>query len=239
MQKVLLFSDSTKEAFSAWTPWLSSVFEIAQITNIVSLESVVKTWQPHLIITHTSSSLHPLISNTISLVHNHRLNWIVVTEQYNLKAEISAFQNGADHFLLLATPIESLKSRIISLFKKSASVPLKDNAGKISSLPLKLKVLRSGPIELHLSHQMLMVKNKIRFVTPTQYRLLELFLSHPNQLLTRDFILQTVFRKKIATLRSIDAQIAKLKKSVPEIKDALRNQYGKGYVFASEITEAA
>lgn len=68
-------------------------------------------------------------------------------------------------------------------------------------------------------------------LTPTQLRLLVALVRHPDRLLTRAWLRRQVWRQTAISPRSIDAQISKLRRLLPELDSALRSLYGRGYLL--------
>lgn len=74
-------------------------------------------------------------------------------------------------------------------------------------------------------------------ITPVQMRLLIAFYSFPNRLMTRDWLRFKVWNGEMISLRSIDAQVSKLKKLLPEIDGHLESVYGKGYIWKTTASD--
>jgi len=75
--------------------------------------------------------------------------------------------------------------------------------------------------------------------TPTQFKLLMAFTNHQDKLLSRQWIKESVWQNSDISPRSIDAQISKLKKLLPELDGCLMNIYGKGYILSESQKSAA
>ncbi len=77
-------------------------------------------------------------------------------------------------------------------------------------------------------------------VKPVQVKLLSAFHKYPNRLLTREWLKNNVWGSdgKI-TFRSIDAQISKLKKSLPLLETIIESIYGQGYIYKPDSGQKA
>lgn len=76
-------------------------------------------------------------------------------------------------------------------------------------------------------------------LTTAEYMLLEAFLNHPGQLLSRDNLLQNVYNRKWSPLdRSIDNLVARLRKKLEDERDGvqmIKTVRSRGYLFTPDI----
>jgi DNA-binding response OmpR family regulator len=231
MLRLAIFSNQPID-FSSWSTWLEKDFEIAHVTQLESLSAVLSSWGPHVLIFCDKSTDMGLVANMVS---NRRLRsplgWIVISKSYDLREELKTFEHGADHYLLFKTPTESIRARLINLARRSANASKTTMPSNLVQLPKNRETLGIPAVGLALAHGVLKVRGEVRKVTPTQYRLIEALVSHANSPLTREWIRDNVFRKSNLSLRSIDAQVAKLKKAIPELRTLIVNLYGNGYIL--------
>ncbi len=231
MFKIVIFSDQTLD-FSSWATWLERDFEITHVTQVESLAAVLDTWSPNVFIYSEKSLNLDTIARLISNRGNKAaLGWVVIAHQYDLRDELKSFESGADHYLLFKTPTESVRARLINTAKKNSPSLAKSQVGSLVQLPQNRETLTFDEIGLTLSNGALKIQGEIRSVTPTQYRLVEALLGHANTPLSREWIRENVFKNSRLSLRSIDAQIAKVKKAIPELRGQILNLYGRGYVL--------
>ena len=101
------------------------------------------------------------------------------------------------------------------------------------------KILSFDEIRLNPKDHIVTVSGKLINTTPTQFRLLQAFMSYPDHLLTRSWLKEIVWNHLKISTRSIDAQISKLKKLFPVLDSHLVSIYGKGYRLSSEKIKAA
>ncbi len=105
--------------------------------------------------------------------------------------------------------------------------------GEDQLLSFDLAELKIFPQEHRVDTQ-----NQSLTVTPVQMRLLVAFNAFPNRLMSRDWLRFKVWNGEPISLRSIDAQISKLKKLFPTIDAHLESVYGKGYVWKTPTTKS-
>lgn len=110
--------------------------------------------------------------------------------------------------------------------------PLAHAAGKVSGASFSNEhLLAFGQSTLDISNQKLLVKNKAKNLTYREAKLLHFFGSHAGQLLTRDLILQSVWKDEgILVGRSVDVFVSRLRKLLKD-DETLRiaNVHGIGY----------
>jgi DNA-binding response OmpR family regulator len=230
MTRIVVFSPDP-QAGAELSTTLDAEFEITNISNIESLTPLVHSWQPHIVIylAQDFSLDHLRLLRSLQSIENFGL--IAIQFTYNLKTELLVYENNFDHYLIRQTPSASLKSRIWNLTNKiemnrntSTSIPL-------PNLPQKNQPFIMENLTVYLDQRLVLRGSQPVRVTPTQHLLLLAFVTHPNQPLTRDWLIKTIFRRNKITVRTVDAHIAKLKSTLPELKNNIVSQYGEGYIF--------
>lgn len=149
---------------------------------------------------------------------------IMVTARTEDQDAVRALDTGADDYIAKPFAVEALMARIRALLRRSASVPVK---GSISYADLAMdqdahRVTRNGRA-LHLG--------------PTEYRLLEFFLSHPRRVFTREQLLDAVWGRDIhVELRTVDVHIRRLRKAINEEGevDLIRTVRSAGYALDAD-----
>jgi two-component system phosphate regulon response regulator PhoB len=149
---------------------------------------------------------------------------IMVTARTEDQDAVRALDTGADDYIAKPFAVEALLARIRALLRRSASVPAK---GSITYADLSMdqdahRVTRNGRA-LHLG--------------PTEYRLLEFFLSHPRRVFTREQLLDAVWGRDIhVELRTVDVHIRRLRKAINnegEV-DLIRTVRSAGYALDAD-----
>jgi two-component system, OmpR family, phosphate regulon response regulator PhoB len=149
---------------------------------------------------------------------------IMVTARTEDQDAVRALDTGADDYIAKPFAVEALLARIRALLRRSSNVSAK---GSISYLDLSMdqdahRVTRNGR-PLHLG--------------PTEYRLLEFFLSHPRRVFTREQLLDAVWGRDIhVELRTVDVHIRRLRKAINHEGelDLIRTVRSAGYALDAD-----
>jgi len=146
---------------------------------------------------------------------------IMVTARTEDADAVRALDTGADDYIAKPFAVDALMARIRALLRRSATVGAK---GTLSFADLAMdqdshRVTRAGR-PIHLG--------------PTEYRLLEHFLSHPRRVFSREQLLDAVWGRDIhVELRTVDVHIRRLRKAINGEGDAdlIRTVRSAGYAL--------
>lgn len=149
---------------------------------------------------------------------------IMVTARTEDQDAVRALDIGADDYITKPFVVDALLARIRALLRRSGTVATK---GTLSFLDLSMdqdahRVTRAGRA-LHLG--------------PTEYRLLEFFLSHPGRVFSREQLLDAVWGRDIhVEPRTVDVHIRRLRRAVNAEGEAdiIRTVRSAGYALDLE-----
>jgi len=149
---------------------------------------------------------------------------IMVTARTEDQDAVRALDTGADDYIAKPFAVEALMARIRALLRRASPVSAK---GSIAYLDLAMdqdahRVTRNSRA-LHLG--------------PTEYRLLEFFLSHPRRVFTREQLLDAVWGRDIhVELRTVDVHIRRLRKAINSEGelDLIRTVRSAGYALDAD-----
>lgn len=149
---------------------------------------------------------------------------IMVTARTEDQDAVRALDIGADDYIAKPFAVEALMARIRALLRRASPVSAK---GSIAYLDLAMdqdahRVTRNDRA-LHLG--------------PTEYRLLEFFLSHPRRVFTREQLLDAVWGRDIhVELRTVDVHIRRLRKAINAEGgvDLIRTVRSAGYALDAD-----
>jgi len=149
---------------------------------------------------------------------------IMVTARTEDQDAVRALDTGADDYIAKPFAVEALMARIRALLRRSSTVTAK---GSLTYQDLVMdqdahRVTRGGRA-LHLG--------------PTEYRLLEFFMSHPRRVFTREQLLDAVWGRDIhVELRTVDVHIRRLRKAIngESEQDLIRTVRSAGYALDAE-----
>ena len=144
---------------------------------------------------------------------------IMLTARGEEEDKIKGLDSGVDDYMTKPFSFKELLARIKALLRRS-----KPNT--ISNI-LEFEDLKLDRLEKRVYRK----KNEIP-LGPTEYRLIEFFLTNPKRVFTRDQILESVWPNNInVESRTIDVHIRRLRKSInlPNCKELIRTVRSSGY----------
>lgn len=95
---------------------------------------------------------------------------------------------------------------------------------------LSFKGLRIDPNE-----KICYINNKPLNLTPTEYELIHFFLTHRNRIYSREEIIREVWNGVEVSARTVDTNMARLRKKLGEYDNNIHTRTGFGYGFKEEI----
>jgi DNA-binding response OmpR family regulator len=105
----------------------------------------------------------------------------------------------------------------------------------VSQSPEQTQVLRFGDLEIDISSMTVQVQGRSVLTTVREFRLLEYMANHRGRVLTRDQLLDAVWKETpFVTPRSIDVYIRRLREKIepdPQRPQYLKTLRGIGYRF--------
>jgi two-component system OmpR family response regulator len=150
---------------------------------------------------------------------------------------IVGLEMGADDYLAKPFNPRELLARIKSVLRRARSLP-----GNLE--PEAVKSLRFAGWTLDVATRNLTAPDAV--VVPlsgTEFKLLRVFLAHPNRVLSRDQLIELMISRDAGPFdRAIDVQVSRLRQRLrddarePRIIKTVR---GEGYVLAAEVEAAS
>ncbi|MEH2081257.1 MAG: response regulator transcription factor [Nostoc sp.] len=144
---------------------------------------------------------------------------LMLTARDTTSDKIIGLDAGADDYLVKPFELKELAARIRALARRS--------------LEMRLPILIYGNLQLDPATQQFTYTDKIISLTPKEYMILEYFLRHPNQVVTRSAILDTLWEfDKSPGEGSIKTHITNLRnklKATGSSENLIENVYGIGY----------
>jgi two-component system alkaline phosphatase synthesis response regulator PhoP/OmpR family response regulator RpaB len=148
---------------------------------------------------------------------------IMLTARDGISDKVLGLECGADDYIVKPFNFLELSARIKSIFKRIERSLVKDQY-EFKELSINFK-----------SRSVSMRGNSIK-LTKTEFELLELFVSYPDEVLSRDFIQQQIWRDSqlYQTSRAVDVHVQRLRKKIE--KEVEKPEYiltvsGVGYKF--------
>lgn len=161
---------------------------------------------------------------------------IMLTARGDETDRIVGLEMGADDYLPKPFSPRELLARIKSVLRRARSLPENLRPDEAHSFRFAAWTLDIATRNL-TSPQGVVVA-----LSGTEFRLLRIFLEHPNRVLTRDQLIDLMLSRDASPFdRAIDVQVSRLRHRLDE--DAkepaiIKTVRGQGYVFASDVVAA-
>jgi DNA-binding response OmpR family regulator len=202
---------------------LSDFFTVQEAASVEVAWRAILSWNPDVVVIANQTLKHSNFDLLKSVRNEDAVRQaglvVLIQEQMSLEEE-GLFLKGTDLVLPADIAPSALVLRLSALLRRIDGFQnLQDTVITLGSLtisPRAKKVEDSG---------------QIITLTPTQYALLFALACHPNQVLSRAWLKQNIWKGQRVSPRSIDAHISKLKKLLPGLGDAITNVYGEGYIL--------
>ena len=160
---------------------------------------------------------------------------IMLTARGDETDRIVGLEMGADDYLAKPFSARELLARIKAILRRARSLPENLQPDSIRQIRFADWVLDTT------RRQLISAANVVTPLSGAEYRLLRIFLSHPNRVLNRDQLVDLTQGKEADPLdRSIDVQVSRLRNRLgddPREPRLIKTVRGEGYVLAVDVTE--
>ncbi|MEK8095475.1 response regulator transcription factor [Methylocystis sp. IM3] len=155
--------------------------------------------------------------------HNPASPILVISALDHVDERVFGLQSGADDYLIKPFSYAELGARVDALIRRSSLHPI-----------TKLQV---GPLTLDLLNRVAILRGEEIELSAREYQLLEYFMARPGQLITKQMLLQNVWKYRFPVETNVvDVHLSKLRQKI-EKKDGpcfIRNVRAQGYVFGDD-----
>lgn len=155
--------------------------------------------------------------------HTARLPIIMLTARGEETDKLKSFGSGVDDYMTKPFSPRELIARVKALLRRSGS----PTDG----------MLESHGIRIDLNAHQLLINDKPVQIGPTEFRMLELFVSHPGRAFDRSQLLDRVWGRSVyVEERTVDVHILRLRKVLEPLGfgHLIQTVRGVGYRFAAE-----
>ncbi|MCD4720445.1 MAG: response regulator transcription factor [Desulfobacula sp.] len=151
---------------------------------------------------------------------------IMLTARDTLSDKVLGLKSGADDYIVKPFEYLELSARITAIFNRIDRSLVKEKQ-------------EFRHLEINYKKRQVSIKGQLAKLTKTEFQLLELFVSHPDQSLSRDFIEKQIWwdSQLYSHSRALDVHIQRLRKKIeqnPETPDLIVTITGVGYKFNSK-----
>lgn len=139
---------------------------------------------------------------------------------------VTALEVGAEDYVTKPIRMRELMSRVKKILRR------KSNDDAISTRKEVKETIECGVLRMNLVSYKVYINNELLELTIGEFKLLELLAKQPGKVFSRNQIIERINGSQyFATERSIDVQIAGLRKKLGEYKDAVETVRSVGYRF--------
>jgi len=146
---------------------------------------------------------------------------IMLTARGDETDKITGLDHGADDYVLKPFSLPLLFARTRALLRRSSSSIVEE-------------ILTSGNIEIDTKALRVKINHNQVHLGPTEFRLLEHFISNPGRVYSREQLLDSVWGRNIfVEARTVDVHIGRLRKILKQngANDTIRTVRSAGYSF--------
>ncbi|QBZ82543.1 Phosphate regulon transcriptional regulatory protein PhoB [Hydrogenovibrio crunogenus] len=148
---------------------------------------------------------------------------IMLTARGEENDQVQGFESGADDYVVKPFSPRALVARVKALLRRQS--PEKST----------LDLIKTGPLKLDLSSYRFTVNDEEVKLGPTEFKLMQFFMTHSNRVYTRVQLLDQVWGENVVVEeRTVDVHIRRLRKLLDPVgaADYIQTVRGAGYRFS-------
>ena len=195
-------------------------FDVSGLGTAGEVEGTIARWRPDVVVLDLVLPDGDGAQVCLAVRRTSSVPIIVLSAVGDDARKVEALNNGADDYVVKPFSMAELQARVRAAIRRSA--------GQVSTL------LTVGAAELDLEARRLRVGGEVVRLTPTEYELLRLLMTHPGRVFTQRHLLSAVwgpeFQDDTHILRTFVHQLrAKLSAAAPGAGGMIVNDPGVGY----------
>lgn len=221
-QKRIMVIDGDFEAQKTFTEALSENFQLIITTDgRLGYELATRVLPDMILLELTTPILDGLEVCTLlkGNAKTRNIPILIVTCSNDFERHLMALEKGADHVLMKPFDGRELRARIFS--KLRAGYEVRPPSA----------VFRSGDLELNYDNFECRVGGKIVFLSVLDFNLLRFFAQNMDCVLSREKIIEHVWKGAIVSARNIDTRVSLLRKALKKSGLDIFTRYGAGYAL--------
>ena len=153
---------------------------------------------------------------------------IMLTAKIEEASKISGLDSGADDYIAKPFSPRELVSRVKAILRRTSEESIKE-------------VIFAGALKLDQLNRRVNIGDTLVSLRPTEYKLLQFFLTHQDRVYTRDQILDNVWGRNVyLDERTVDVHIRRLRKaiSIAGHENYVQTVRGAGYRFSIQLDKS-
>lgn len=197
-------------------------YNVLSISQTRSVSSVAGDWQPHLIILNWDL-WRDREQHLRQVFRLRRKSSIFLLSRDTEESEIlRGFDYGADDYIVMPFSKQELLARVRAHLRRRHAHSHDD-------------ILKIGKISLNVSSRRIFFGSTEAILSPIEYGIIHLFMTHPNQIFSKQELLKQFWGEKITDDVAISASIYRLKKKLKShlCEHYIKTIYGAGYLFST------
>lgn len=162
------------------------------------------------------------------LLDNQSLPCIVISSDTDTFSKVAAFGVGADDYICKPPDSSELRVRVEAKLRWSASKAVENSIINFEDLSIDSEKMSLDIISPNGTRETVNL-------TPLEFKLLKLLLSRPDQVFTREVIIDRIWGTgKYITERTIDAHISHIRNKISNSKATIATVLGSGYKISKQ-----
>ncbi|MCH2559830.1 MAG: phosphate regulon transcriptional regulator PhoB [Pseudomonadales bacterium] len=153
---------------------------------------------------------------------------IMLTAKVEEASKIAGLDSGADDYIAKPFSPRELVSRVKAILRRTSEESMKE-------------VIFAGALKLDQLNRRVNIGDTLISLGPTEYKLLQFFLTHQDRVYTRDQILDNVWGRNVyLDERTVDVHIRRLRKaiSIAGHENYVQTVRGAGYRFSIQLDKS-
>ena len=151
---------------------------------------------------------------------------VMLTAKGDDMDKILGLEYGADDYITKPFNILEVKARIKAIMRRT---------GSKEPEPSKAKVIENGDLKLDLESRRLFILGREVNLTAREFELLELFVTNPNKVFSREKLLELVWGADYpGDVRTVDVHVRRLREKIevnPSEPKYVHTKWGVGYYY--------
>jgi len=145
---------------------------------------------------------------------------IMLTVESTETDKIIGLEIGADDYITKPFSTKELVARIKAVLRR------------VNSFKESPEIIKSGNLEIDVRSRTAKLNGKDIYLRPKEFDLLLLFVQKPNVVITRQYILETIFGYKVPVpTRTVDTHIKNLRSALGSFGKKIKTVFGYGFKF--------